>query len=39
MPASLDLGRLHDRAKWPAYAPFIDDMLASLEPDLSNEPY
>jgi hypothetical protein len=27
------------KAKWPAYAPFIDDMLASLEPELSNEPY
>lgn len=22
------------KAKWPAYAPFIDDMLASLEPEL-----
>lgn len=27
------------KAKWPAYAPFIDEMLASIEPDLSSEPY
>lgn len=24
------------KAKWPAYAPFIDDMLATLEPDLGD---
>ena len=27
------------KAKWPAYAPFIDAMLASIEPDTSGEPY
>lgn len=27
------------QAKWPAYAPFIDTMLASLEPDSSGEAY
>lgn len=27
------------KEKWPAYAPFIDDMLASLEPDSTPEPY
>jgi len=27
------------KEKWEAYAPFIDAMLASIEPDVSQEPY
>lgn len=40
VPGEVTVVRLaFSKTKWPAYAPFIDEMLASIEPDLTNEPY